>query len=449
MADLSYKLRPEQVKLKGLLEAAPTDLAVFNISRRFGKSTTCALFCVEQALKKKQNIRYATAFLTDLENFISPIFEWILSDCPDSLRPEYMASKKQFEFKNGSVIKLIGLDRNENALRGNAIDILIVDEAGFVSKLDYLYKSIIIPATMNRKFKLIFPSTPPESPEHFWASELVEKAKDKGTYVHLTIDDISDLPAAERKRLMDEVGGENSATAQREFFGVIKVDGSRSIAPSFTRGHVTDKEFEHIYWRLFGDTGGVRDKTVFLKVGYDHDLCKIIFREEMSFDPGTPTQQIVNKTKADYPGMTLTMDAPSQLLIDYSAMGLPASFPQKDDFGAGLLLLNNHFHNDRVLIHKDCKLLIRTLEGGLLNKNRTDYERTHILGHADACAAAIYALRGVDKLTDLRPRVFKSTADLHRPGRLGHHQNYEYGEADSNLMNELRKLTGTGPKSDW
>jgi hypothetical protein len=401
---LSWKLRPEQEKLLTLLEQAPTDLAVFNISRRLGKSTTCVTYCASEAIRRKQHIRYATAFLTDLEAFILPIFEWLLADCPDHLRPVWKASKKEFRFPNGSVIKLIGLDKNPNGLRGNAIDILIIDEAAFVSNLAYLYRAIIIPATMKRKFKLIFPSTPPESPEHFWASELVNKAKERNTYVEMTIDDISDLPPEERKRLLDEVGGEQSATAQREFFCKIIVDTNRSICSTFKPQHVQPVQAAHVKWMLFGDAGGVKDKTVFLEVGYSHDLARVLFKDELSFNPGTPTSTIVEAVKAKWADITLVLDAPGQLLIDYSSLGLPASLPAKDDFAAGLLLLATTFLADQAQVDPRCSLLIRTLQGGLLNKHRSDYERSDALGHCDAVAAAVYALRCVDKTTDLRPK---------------------------------------------
>jgi len=406
---LQWKLRPEQRQLRNLLEASPTDLAVFNISRRFGKSTTCSLYSCEQAYRKKQKILYATAFLTDLENFITPIFEWCLQECPEELRPKWKASKKEFRFHNGSIIKLIGLDKNSNSLRGNNIDILIVDEAAFVKNLAYLYRSVIIPATMKRKFKLIFPSTPPESPEHFWSAELIHKAKAKGTYIELTIDDISDLPPEEKKRLLDEVGGPNSVTALREFYCKCIADVTRTIAAEFSREkHVREQMPDYVKWMLFGDTGGVKDKTVFLEVGYDHASGKVIFKDELEFENSTPSSQIIAAVKGKWgDGMTLVMDAPGQLLIDYSSLGLPAALPQKDDFGAGLLLLNNSFYNNGTVISPKCALLIRTLEGGLLNKQRSDYERSEALGHCDAVAAAIYALRCVDRLTDLRPRPKK------------------------------------------
>jgi hypothetical protein len=111
--------------------------------------------------------------------------------------------------------------------------------------------------------------------------------------------------------------------------------------------------------------------------------------------------------------LSLILDASGQLLIDYSAQGLPASLPQKDEFNASLLLLNTSFHNNDVVIHPDCQLLIRTLEGGLLNKTRTDYERSEALGHADAAAACIYALRGIDKVSDIRPQISRMTHHIH------------------------------------
>lgn len=404
---LEWKLRAEQKMLLRILRGMPAGLSVPNISRRWGKSTTCATYACEEAIRLKQHIRYATAFLSDLEQFIIPIFEWVLQDCPDDQRPTWLASKKVFRFPNGSVIRLIGLDKNPNGLRGNAIDLLIIDEAAFVSRLEYLYKSIIVPATMKRPFKLIFPSTPPESPEHFWAKVLIPKARERNTYVELTIDDISDLPPEERKRLLDEVGGEHSATAQREFFCKIMVDATRAICPTFdAKLHVAScADTPNVRWSLVGDSGGVRDKTVFLEVGYDHVSGLVLVRSELQFPPKTPTSAIIAAYKAKWPDqLTLTLDGSGQLLVDWSAAGLAAGLPPKDEFNAGLLLLGNAFHNNQVRIDPSCELLIRTLAGGLLVPNRTDYERSDELGHCDAAAAAIYALRVVDRTTDLRPK---------------------------------------------
>lgn len=404
---LDWKLRPEQKLFKAEIDRPGKQLIVGNISRRWGKSYTLCLYALSQAIQKKQRIRYAAAFKTDLEEFILPAFYQILEDCPEHLRPEYISSKQEWRFKNGSVIKLVGLDKNKNGLRGNAINIIILDEAGFVANLKYQYTTVIIPATAKQKnIKIIVISTPPESPEHYFV-ELIHKAQSQpnGYYLCLTIDDISDLDPQERQRLLDEVGGEHSPTAQREFFCKLIVDATRAIAPAYSKDlHVKEFTVKHINWQLFGDTGA-KDKTVFLEAGYSHELGKVLFNDELTFPQGTPTSVIVEAVKAKWPTKpTLILDATLQLLIDYSSLGLPAALPAKDDFGAGLLLLNNACHNNNLLIHPRCNLLSRTLEGGLLNKTRSDYERSEAFGHCDAAAATIYALRCVDKTTDLRPK---------------------------------------------
>tara|TARA_R110002126_G_scaffold42101_1_gene121978 strand:- start:3761 stop:5104 length:1344 start_codon:yes stop_codon:yes gene_type:complete len=411
---LEWKLRPEQRAFKHGIDDPENTLIVGNISRRLGKSFTLVLYAIEQALKTQQKIRFGSAFLSELEEFIQPAFEYILADCPEDLRPEYKATKKTYKFKNGSEIKLVGLDKNPNGLRGNAINIIIIDEAAYVSNLKYLYTSVIIPATMKQKnIKIIVISTPPESPEHFFV-ELIKKAQlsPKAFYLCLTIDDISDLDPEEKKRLLDEVGGEHSSTAQREFYCRIIIDAERAIAPAFKPDeHIEWYTNQYIKWGLYGDSGGVRDLTVFLMIGYCHVRRKVLVRDELWFKPHTPTSEIVEAVKARWPDnlqMTRVLDSGGQLQIDYSSLGFPVVQPQKDSFDETLLLVNNSFYNSQVLVHPSCSLLIQTLKGGLTNRNRTDFERTIALGHADAVMAYAYGLRGIDRLTDLRPRPKRS-----------------------------------------
>lgn len=397
-------LKPFQWPLYNLINQNTKDPIVPNTTRRFGKSTVCVVFCVEEALKSKCHTRYATAFLTDLENFIEPVFDSVLEECPEDVRPKWHAAKKVWRFNNGSTIKLVGLDKNPNGIRGNAIDILVIDEAAFVSNLEYLYKSIIIPATMNRKFKLVFPSTPPVSPEHYWARELVVKAKLAGTYQEITIDAIADLEPEEKKRLLDEVGGENSSTAQREFYCKIVVDETRAVAPSFKHAlHVGEVNQDYVRWVYVGDSGGIRDRTSILKVGWCHTLQKILIKSELNCDAKTPTPVMAKQFKEWSGTDEMIFDSHGQTRVDLAAFGLKVAMPMKDDFTAGLQMLNAVLYNNQILIDTSCQTLIATLTSGLLTTNKNDYERTEALGHCDAVAALIYAIRSVDKVTDLRP----------------------------------------------
>lgn len=430
---LSYMLRPEQVAVLNLLRDMPRGLAVFNLSRRFGKTTTCVTYCNEEAIRRVTHIRYATAFLTDLEGFVLPIFEQVLADCPAVLRPTYHKGTKTWKYRHGSTIKLVGVDKNPNGLRGNNIDILVMDESAFIRNLRTLYTSIIVPATMKRRFKLIFPSTPPESPEHYWASELVPRAKKSGTYVHRTIDDISDLDPAERQRLLDEVGGEFSTTARREFFGEIIADSERAVATTFHEGlHVQRYEPTLCFWQLFGDTGGVRDKTVILKGTFCHRMRKIVVRSELVFENNTPTPVITEEIKQVFGHMPISLDASGQTLIDFGSLGLHAALPQKDEFSAGIQLLNKTFFQHEIVIHPDCEFLIKSLRGGLFNRQRTDYERSRELGHLDAIAALIYLIRSIDR------RDFFPTENLLNPA------DYHVRPYVDPLSQELKKLGNFG-----
>lgn len=419
LGNLSYKLRPEQRYFRSQIYANVYQLIVGNISRRWGKTHTLVSYAIEQAIRSRQNIRFGCAFLTDLEEFVLPAFDLLLEDCPRYLKPVYKASKKRWVFPNGSIIKLVGLDKNPNGLRGNAINIIIIDEAGFVSNLRYIYTSVIIPATMKqRNIKIIMISTPPESPEHFFV-EMINKAKiqDNAFYLELTIDDISDLEEPEKERLFAEVGGRDSPTAQREFFCKIIIDATRAIAPHFNEqihvGIAPDEILKHVDWHLFGDTGGVRDLTVFHQMGWSHDLGRIIVHDEQWFERHTPTSKITDAVIDKWNFMPTTLDATGQLQIDWSAAGLPSSNPIKDTFTSSLMTVNNSFYNNEVLINPRCKLLIQTLKNHMTNPKRTDFERTETTGHADAVMSYCYGIRGVDRITDLRPKPPASSVFRH------------------------------------
>jgi hypothetical protein len=371
-------------------------------------------------MQTKQKIRYAAAFKSDLEEFILPAFEQILDDCPDHLRPTYLASKQTWIFKNGSQIKLVGLDKNRNGLRGNAINIIILDEAGFVASLKYQYETVIIPATAKQKnIKIVVISTPPESPEHYFV-ELIHKAQDRenGYYLCLTIDDISDLDPDERKRLLEEVGGEFSSNAQREFFCKIQADSSRVVVPQFSRKrHVTTPSVpDDAYYWVAGDIGGVRDKSVFLLCAYDPTIDRICILKELVAEAQTATTEIVKRALEMEGGREIAryIDAPGQLFIDLaSTYRYPCFPPEKLKFEQNIHRLQDAFYKDQLQVAETCTFLIRSLEGGLLNNSRTDFERTDKLGHCDALAALVYALRHADRRRVEKPRA-PGTFDIAR-----------------------------------
>lgn len=402
--DLSWKLRPEQRVLKAELERPNIQLGVFNISRRWGKTYTLVSYCLEQAMRRKQRIRYGCAFLNDLEEFVLPAFEQILEDCPEHLRPTYVRSRKTWKFPNGSEIKLVGLDKNPNGLRGNALSIIVIDEAGFVSNLKYIYTSVIIPATAKQKgIKIVFISTPPESPEHYF-TELITKAQTQanGYYLCLTIDDISDLDPAERQRLLDEVGGEESTTAQREFFCRIVIEANRAICAEFDEKKHT-RTFEvpqYCFMWTSGDYGGSRDKTVFHLNAYNFDTNEHLVVDERAFESNTSTPVIMAEVlamEAPYRSKITHrwVDAPGQVQVDMASLfNYETAIPRKtEDMEAGVKAVRVAFTRAKLVVHTRCTFTITSLKLGMWNKQRTDFERTESLGHLDGIASLVYGHR--------------------------------------------------------
>ncbi|MGZ3796474.1 MAG: hypothetical protein ACXVB1_08920, partial [Pseudobdellovibrionaceae bacterium] len=110
--NLSFKFHAGQRVIDEAYRKVTAKLFVANCSRRFGKTYWVVTECIRVARSKERaRVKVATAFLTDLEEFIIPAFENVLDDCPDSLKPKWSASKKKYIFNNGSEIQLIGLDR--------------------------------------------------------------------------------------------------------------------------------------------------------------------------------------------------------------------------------------------------------------------------------------------------------------------------------------------------
>jgi hypothetical protein len=127
--ELSYKLRPHQRDLYGLLNGLATRTAFIDCARRFGKSFTALLWCVEQGLRRELLVRFAAPTQRDLEEIYHPIMETICEDAPEELCPVWRTTKGRGHYffpSTGSKLYMFGTDaRNYKKGRGKATDIAI------------------------------------------------------------------------------------------------------------------------------------------------------------------------------------------------------------------------------------------------------------------------------------------------------------------------------------
>lgn len=447
---LTWKLhgdneKPGQLKIERAFRLSTKKLFVGDCSRQLGKSTWASAKCVEKALRKKRaRIRYATAFLTDLEQFIIPAFEFVLEDCPANLRPVWRAQKSEWYFPStGSKIRLVGLDRKPNGLRGNRLDLVVIDEAGYTLRLGYIYRNVLIPATTHvPDAKIIMLSTQPESPDHDFV-KFCDKAELEGSYVKLEIFDNPLLGKAQIDEIAEECGGYESTVFRREYLCERIVEAERAIIPEFRwRRHVLVPPISdaHRFWnRLEAMDIGVTDMTGTLFGYYDFARGKACIEHEFAIKgPEVTTARINELTRerereleydSKYPVTRRIADNNNPILLQdlgsvYNLFFTPTT---KDELHAMVNKVRLWFRADRIEIHPRCERLIGALRAGIWNNNRTEFARSEVHGHFDLIAALVYFIRNINEVDNPVPPYFgRDMSEIVYPGsRVGQNRNSE------------------------
>lgn len=118
--------------------------------RRFGKSELSQIVCVLEGLKGKQ-----IAYITPTYKLAKVFFEK-LSEC---LPFPANKSDLKIDFPNGGQVEFFTGERLDN-LRGRKFNIVIIDEASYISDLEHGWNNSIRPTLTDYKGRAIFLSTP-------------------------------------------------------------------------------------------------------------------------------------------------------------------------------------------------------------------------------------------------------------------------------------------------
>lgn len=425
---LEGKLHAGQEKIEAVYKRSIGKLFVADCARQFGKTTWCAIKDIEKALtKRRAKIRVGTAFLTDLEQFIIPAFEFILEDCPLELRPKWNSQKYSYTFPStGAEIRLVGLDRKPNGLRGNKLDQIDLQEAGFISNLRHLYQYVLVPATTHvPDAKILMTSTQPDSPDHDFNS-FCDEALDAGSYVQLDVYQNPLLSEADIDRLAKEVGGKDSVAFQREYLCKRVVDVERAIVPEFSKSLIVERlptEFDQFYHRyLWMDIGVQKDLTVVFFVLYDFREAYAYVEDEIVIrGPEVTTAKIRDAIR-----LKLTDSAPHLKLYSKSYRNIADNshplllndlatdvvFPlyftatDKEKLHEMVNTLRMFVGARRLRAHPRCVHFAGSMLSGIWDKNRKEFARSPIYGHADGVAAAVYGVRNLDQVTNPVPRNY-------------------------------------------
>lgn len=426
--NLTHLLHAGQRKISEQLARLPRQVKPILCARGYGKTFYGVEEAVSTCIRKPSRVKIGTEFQTDLEEFILPNFEAVLADCPRSCLPRWRSSGSKWVFPErmgGSEIKLIGLDRKPNGLRGtHKTDLIILEEAGFISKLETIYYSVIVPTTMHRPdCRILLPTTPPEALDHFFWT-LYDMAALEGDVPVLTIDQNPLLTPDDVARIERDMGGRKSVAFRREYLCERIPDATRQLTPEFTRRDHVAEYARPAYFPFLLKTSaldsGVRDHTVQLYSAYDFPTATLHIEDEMVLSGNDVITDTIyartceQETALEYGTVSRWADNNNLILIqDLNKAGYKDksgrhwSPTAKDSIEAGVNMVRLWLKQLRLKIHPRCKFLIGTLETALWNKLRTDFDRSKVFGHADALAALIYLIRNVNTATNPIPATFQ------------------------------------------
>lgn len=422
--DLDYLLRPHQDRIENAFLDSKEKVFVEEIGRQVGKTFWNCKKAIEVCINiPHARVKYASAFLTSVEEYVIPNLRRVLNDCPGSKRPKYLESKRKYIFPNGSELKLIGLDKDPDAGRGPYCDLYIIDEGGFVKTLGSIIDDVILPMFNTRPWgRVVISSSSPKTPGHPFIA-FAEKYKALDSYIMMTIEDNTDLSKERIEELKSEY--ESQTAMLRELYCKRIIDESLAIVPEWDEKYCIDTkpdEFRMFYHNYTAMDLGVRnDFTAGLLAYYDFLRAKIVVQDEFSMKgPDMTTQKLAKEIKVKeeiwkFPPHILTprvyrrvADNDNILLVqDLTSMyKLPIISTDKSTLVSMVNRVRIWMQQGRIEINPRCKNLLGCLRTAIWDDQRKKFDHSPVFGHFDWLAALIYLIRNVDTITNPIPKTY-------------------------------------------
>jgi hypothetical protein len=424
---IQYKMHTIQKEMYSIYMNSPAGATlVWLLARQTGKSYCLGIIATIECISKPNTI---VKLLTDTKlharTIFEPIFREIFDDCPEELKPEYIASSFVYIFKNGSQIQMAGSDGNSaERLRGQKSDLILVDEAGFCDKLDYNVKSVLFPTTTHTGGRIILASTPPAEPDHEFVG-FIEEAESNKLLTKKTLDDNPLLTQDQKDNIVSKFkGGRNNSQFRREYMCEIIKDETLSVLPEvddeLLSDIVKDYSLPPFYHRYVSMDIGFKDLTVVLFGYYDFKEDKIIIQDELVRNGKQIHLPIFTKEIQDKESSLWTNELTNEFIRPelrvsdinpfviqeisiYSEKNNPMhkidfAIASKNDKLANINKLRVMLANKHIIINPKCETLIRHLKHCKWKDKSTkdDFARSQDDGHYDGVDALLYFVRSIN-----------------------------------------------------
>lgn len=423
-----WYLRPSQLDIYSLLCTHRNPF--IEASRRFGKTTSILAYVLEQLRANPGWVcRWVLPEKDQARTIVKPEIEKMQELCPEELKFKWQTTDSVFNGPGGSKIFLYGIDKDAGKkIRGQFAHIVVCDEYGFWSKPDII-KSVIRPTLLTTRGQLIIASTPSEDLAHPYYL-MKGRAMHQGRFIQKTIHDNESLTPEEIATEMEEQGGAESETWQREYLCKAIPNKRLQVVPEYDedRHDLPDDtpKPEHYDCYVFGDSGfDDNNALLFAYVDWlkqelvieDEIVCNGVTSEKLITDAKAKEAQLWTEKRGQQfytrkPKLRL-LDATKQALFDIAQLyDYSVVIPDKQDKDANYRQVRVAFSNLRIRIKKRCVNLRYQLKVGHWKDERhTDFKRDKLnkkLGHLDAIAALFYGWRAIDWNSNPYPQKTES-----------------------------------------
>ena len=404
--DLRYKLDSLQIEIRETVNRISAKKVCILSSRQIGKSYLIMVLVIEYLIRNPGRIaRIVCPTLKQANDIVNDNLARIILDAPPGFI-ERRRSDFRWQLENGSSLRLGALERaNVDSNRGGNASLVVYEEVGFVSGADFIYgaNSVLGPQLLRSNGAELFVSSPSEDPDHPLHTAVLPECEALGTSFRYTVFDSPSITDEMIQEAARRCGGFETDAFKREYLAQIIRPSSLMVVPGYDeKMHVQRYVLPvKVRWIVSIDWGGVRDKTVALLHGYDYLTNRDIIHAEQVWEPNTGTVEIVRGLKIWDEQYTIEAhwaDVPGQLQVDLAnEHNYQVQLPQKSDWLASVNSLAVKFTQNLILIDPSCTFCMASFRAGMFNKTRTDFERSDRLGHCDAIAAAMYAVRMADR----------------------------------------------------
>lgn len=407
---------------------------VLKCHRRLGKSDVSGRIASELCVAREDGrVYWAAETGKQAGKIVSQVMPAILRHCPENLRPRWYKSDGMWVWpKTESQIHLAGCEDEAKAdrLRGDGADLFIIDEAGSIAPLLYVYRSIALWMVADRGGRIIMPSSPAKSPGHPFTLYGIEAESGRGGYARRTVYD-SKWPQDLIDELAEECGGTDTTAWRREAMAEDVVDEERAIVSEFTKyedQNYRDVERPQYFFPTTVMDVGHSPSLTFVGFGY-YDFAKdiVVIEDELEIArvrTDVLAEQGMRKERelwnAYFEQMrdelpfrddlhsvqTRSSDVAPILLGDMEDRhGWAWGTVRKDDNEAAIQAMRVRAKRGGYAISSRCPRLRAHLKAGIWNRARTNYEFMDGFGHFDGVDMLKYFTRMVDTTTNPWPET--------------------------------------------